>query len=118
MPIGTSISPVLPTRPASANTFVPLLFAVPMEANQPAPLRTIGAMLANVSTLLIRVGQPQRPSCAGYGGGGPGRAALALDRRDERGLLAANERAGAEADVDVEAETRAADRGAEQAGAF
>src|SRR3954454_20096699 len=50
--------------------------------------------------------------------GGAERAAPALDRRDERGLLSANERAGAEADVDVEAETRAADRGAEQARAF
>jgi len=29
MPIGTSISPVLATRPASAKTLVPLLFSVP-----------------------------------------------------------------------------------------
>ena len=56
MPMGTSISPVFCTRPASAKTFVPLLFSVPMRANQSPPLRRMGGMLANVSTLLIKVG--------------------------------------------------------------
>ena len=65
MPIGTSIRPVFSTRPASAKTLVPLLFSVPMPANQSAPWRMIGAMLAKVSTLLMRVGQPHRPSSAG-----------------------------------------------------
>jgi hypothetical protein len=34
VPIGTSIRPVLLILPASANTLVPLLFSVPMPANQ------------------------------------------------------------------------------------
>ena len=57
VPIGTSIRPVLSTLPASAKTLVPLLFSVPMAANQSPPLRMMGGMLANVSTLLISVGQ-------------------------------------------------------------
>ena len=56
MPMGTSIRPVFWTRPARAKTFVPLLFSVPMRANQSPPLRRMGGMLANVSTLLISVG--------------------------------------------------------------
>ena len=80
-----------------------------------APLRMIGAMLANVSTLLMSVGQPHSPSCGGIGRPRPRRAALAFDGGDQRRLLAANERAGAEPDIDVEAEARAADVVAEQA---
>src|ERR1039457_7152477 len=72
IPMGTSISPVLVTRPARANTLVPLLFSVPIPANQAAPLRTMGATLANVSTLLMRVGLSHRPDSAGYGGRGRG----------------------------------------------
>src|ERR1039457_6411786 len=72
VPIGTSMSPVLVIFPASANTFVPLLFSVPIDANQSAPLRMMGAMFANVSTLLIRVGLLQRPLSAGNGGRGRG----------------------------------------------
>src|SRR5664279_6328653 len=72
VPMGTSISPVLVIFPASAKTFVPLLFSVPMAENQSAPLRMIGATLAKVSTLLMRVGEPQRPLSAGNGGRGRG----------------------------------------------
>src|SRR4051795_880197 len=72
VPIGTSIRPVRRILPASANTLVPLLFSVPIEANHSAPLRMIGGMLANVSTLLISVGQPHNPFSAGYGGRGRG----------------------------------------------
>src|ERR1019366_2338152 len=72
VPIGTSIRPVLAILPASANTFVPLLLPVPMAAYQSAPLRMIGGMFARVSTLLISVGQPQRPLSAGKGGRGRG----------------------------------------------
>ncbi len=54
--MGTSISPVLRMRPASAKTFVPFDFSVPIEANQAPPRRMIGGMLASVSTLLISVG--------------------------------------------------------------
>src|ERR1019366_2161769 len=72
VPIGTSIRPVLVILPARANTFVPLLFSVPMPANHSAPLRMIGAMLASVSTLLISVGEPHNPLSAGKGGRGRG----------------------------------------------
>ena len=56
MPSGTSTRPELTTRPASANTLVPVLGGRPIPAYQAPPLRMIGAMLANVSTLLISVG--------------------------------------------------------------
>src|SRR5271165_6066204 len=72
VPIGTSMRPVFAILPASAKTLVPLLLAVPMAANHSAPLRMIGAMLARVSTLLMRVGQLQRPLSAGNGGRGLG----------------------------------------------
>ena len=55
--MGTSIRPVLVILPARAKTLVPLLLSVPMPANHSAPCWMMGAMLANVSTLLIRVGQ-------------------------------------------------------------
>src|SRR5262249_52466716 len=45
----------------------------------------------------------------------PRRAALALDRSDERRLLAADEGAGAQPDIDLEAEAAAADLVAQQA---
>src|ERR1035441_11065959 len=61
MPMGTSMRPVFATRPARANTLVPLLFSVPMAANQAAPWRTMGAILAKVSTLLISVGHSHSP---------------------------------------------------------
>src|SRR3974390_696897 len=69
-PIGTSMRPVFLIFPARAKTFVPLLFSVPILANQSAPFRTIDGMLANVSTLLIKVGNPQSPCSAGHGGRG------------------------------------------------
>src|SRR6516162_6474791 len=72
VPIGTSMRPVLVILPASANTLVPLLFSVPMPANHSAPLRKIGGTFANVSTLLINVGQPHNPLSAGNGGRGRG----------------------------------------------
>jgi len=70
--MGTSTRPVLTTRPARANTLVPLLVSVPIRAYQSPPLRMIGAMLAKVSTLLIRVGLRHSPETAGYGGRGRG----------------------------------------------
>ena len=118
IPIGTSIRPVLATRPASANTLVPLLFSVPIAANHSAPLRTMGAILAKVSTLLISVGHSQRPDSAREGRTRPRRAALAFDAGDQRRLLAADKGAGAQPYVDVEAEARAADAVAQQAQAL
>ena len=46
IPIGTSIRPVLWTRPVRAKTLVPLLLLVPIPANQSAPLRRIVGTLA------------------------------------------------------------------------
>src|SRR5882724_11133883 len=65
IPIGTSTNPERLTLPARAKTFVPLLFAVPMEENHSAPRRRMGGMLANVSTLLMRVGHSHSPLSAG-----------------------------------------------------
>ncbi len=86
-------------------------------ANHLPPLRMMGAMLAKVSTLLISVGLPHRPLDCGIGRPRPGRAALAFDGGDQRGLFAADEGAGAEANLNVEAERRVADVVAEQAAA-
>ncbi len=65
MPIGTSMSPPRLTLPASENTFVPLDFSVPSAANASGPCRKIHGRQARVSTLLMRVGLPQSPDCAG-----------------------------------------------------
>src|SRR4030066_213843 len=51
MPIGISTNPVLFTLPAKANILVPLLPAVPMDANHSAPLFIIRGKFAHVSTL-------------------------------------------------------------------
>src|SRR4030042_1666281 len=67
IPIGTSTSPVLFTFPAKAKTLVPLLVSVPIPAYHSGPLSIILATLAQVSTLLILVGFPQRPETAGKG---------------------------------------------------
>ena len=64
-PIGTSIKPVLLISPASAKVFVPLLFSVPMAANQFAPFKIIWGTLAYVSTLLMLVGLSHKPSNGG-----------------------------------------------------
>jgi hypothetical protein len=87
VPIGTSMSPVFLILPASAKTFVPLLFSVPMPAYHLPPRRTIGGMLAKVSTLLISVGWPHRPFSAGNGGRGRGEPRLP-SMSHERGLFA------------------------------
>ena len=68
VPIGTSTNPTLFTFPPNANTLVPLDVAVPIDEYQSAPFNIICAIFAYVSTLLINVGQPHKPLCAGYGG--------------------------------------------------
>src|SRR5690606_41853243 len=65
IPIGTSTNPVLFILPLNANTFVPLLFWVPIEENHSAPLEIIEATFENVSTLFITVGLPNNPASAG-----------------------------------------------------
>ena len=68
----TSTSPELLTLPVRAKTFVPLESAVPMLENHSAPFVMITGIFAQVSTLLIIVGQPHKPFCAGKGGLGVG----------------------------------------------
>src|SRR6516225_2799478 len=68
IPMGTSMSPLLRILPVSEKTLVPLLFSVPSPAYHSGPPLRIGTTLAKVSTLLIKVGYPQRPLSAGYGG--------------------------------------------------
>src|SRR5512144_2481391 len=65
IPIGTSIKPPRFTLPTSEKTFVPFDFAVPRAAKASAPRRKIHGRQARVSTLLIKVGLPQRPDWAG-----------------------------------------------------
>src|SRR6516162_5023100 len=75
VPSGISTSPVLCTLPTREKTFVPGLFALPVSVNHAGPLVMIGAMLYQVSTLLMLLGLPHRPFCAGKGGRGRGRPA-------------------------------------------
>ena len=114
--MGTSMRPVFTIRPASAKTLVPLLVAVPMPANQSPPLRMMGAMLAKLSTLLMSVGRCHRPGHGRIRWPGDGLATTTLDRRDERGLLAAHEGARAEPDVDLERELGVQDGRAQVSG--
>ena len=81
-----------------------------MAENQSPPFRMIGATLAKVSTLLISVGWSPEAGDGGVWRPRPGGPATALDGRDQRGLLAAHEGAGAEADIHLERELRAQHR--------
>ena len=116
VPSGISTRPVLATLPTSEKTLVPALLVLPVSLNHAGPLETMGATLYQVSTLLMLVGLPQRPFCAGNGGRGPGTAGEAFERGDQRGLFAADECAGAFHQLDIEAEAAAQDVVAEDAG--
>ncbi len=72
VPIGTSTNPLLAILPVRAKTAVPLLFSVPIPANQSAPRSMIMGMEARLFTLLMLVGFPSRPDWAGNGGRGRG----------------------------------------------
>ena len=61
------------------------------------------------------MGLPHRPRSVGYGRPDRRLAPLALDRVDQRRLLAADERPGAEPDLQIEIEARAQDVLAQQA---
>src|SRR5947199_10341697 len=74
-PRGISTSPVFFTLPTREKTLVPELFGLPTPVNQGPPSMTMGAMLYQVSTLLMLVGLLQRPLWAGNGGRGRGRPA-------------------------------------------
>ena len=71
--------------------------------------------LAQVSTLLMTVGLLPQALDRGEGRLGDGHAALALEGLQQGRLLAADEGAGAEADLDVEVEAGAEDVLAEEA---
>src|ERR1035441_939844 len=75
VPSGISTSPVLCDLPTSEKTLVPGLLALPVSVNHAGPLVTMGAMLYQVSTLLMLLGLPHSPFCAGKGGRGRGRPA-------------------------------------------
>src|SRR3954468_5251015 len=75
VPNGISTRPVFWTLPTSEKTLVPELFGLPVSVNHAGPFITIGAMLYQVSTLLMFVGLPHNPFCAGNGGLGLGRPA-------------------------------------------
>src|ERR1039458_2705623 len=76
VPNGISTSPVLVILPTREKTFVPELFGLPVSLNHAGPFMMIGAMLYQVSTLLMLVGLPHNPFCAGNGGRGRGLPAL------------------------------------------
>ena len=115
MPSGISTRPVFFTLPTSEKTLVPALASLPISVNHAGPLAMIGGMLYQVSTLLMLVGLPHRPFCAGYGGRGRERPGRAFQRADQRGLFAADEGAGALDQFDVEVEAAAQDVLAQQA---
>src|SRR5208337_832001 len=75
VPKGISTNPVLQILPTREKTFVPALLALPISVNHAGPLVTMGGMLYQVSTLLMLLGLPHRPLCAGNGGRGRGRPA-------------------------------------------
>src|ERR1035437_8924811 len=70
VPSGSSTNPVFLILPTSENTLVPELFSVPVFAKNSPPRYMITGTLHHDSTLLIFVGFPQSPFCAGYGGRG------------------------------------------------
>ena len=74
----------------------------------------MGAMLHQVSTLLMLVGLPHRPFCAGIGRPRTRAAGEAFERGDQRGLFAADECARALHQFDVEVEAAAEDVLAQQ----
>ena len=76
-----------------------------------APFATMMGMLAQVSTLLIAVGLPSMPFSHGVGRPLARLAPFSLDRTDQRRLFAADERAGALHQLDIEGEARAQDVG-------
>ena len=71
----------------------PVDFSVPMPAYHSAPRSMMCGTFDSVSTLLMTVGLAYRPSTAGNGGRSRGWPALALERLEQRRLLAADVRA-------------------------
>ena len=109
VPSGISTRPVLAILPTSEKTLVPALLVLPVSLNQAGPLETMGAMLYQVSTLLMLVGLPVQALLGRERRTRPRPAGEAFERRDQRGLLAAHEGAGAFHQLDIEVEAAAQD---------
>src|SRR5258708_1952248 len=67
-PNSYSYSPGRSTQPDRQNSRVPVESAVPISAKAGPPIRRISGTQSSVSTLLMAVGLPNRPDCAGYRG--------------------------------------------------
>ena len=115
VPSGISTRPVFCTLPTSEKTLVPGLELLPISVNHAGPLATMGGMLYQVSTLLMLVGWPHRPFCAGIGRARARAAGASFQRADQCGFFAADECARALDQLDVEVEAAAQDILAEQA---
>ena len=107
--------PVLLILPASAKTLVPLLFSVPMPANQSAPLRINRRHVGEGLDVVDQRGAAPQAALRRERRARTRRAALAFDRGHQRGFLAADKRPRADAQVHVEAEGRFKDAAAQQA---
>src|SRR5580693_6090128 len=68
VPLGSSYTPGLLTCPLTQKSRFPPFFSHPNFAYHSAPLLMMGGTQAMVSTLLMTVGQPKRPTTAGKGG--------------------------------------------------
>src|SRR5258707_10983251 len=67
-PNSYSYNPGRSTQPDRQNSRVPVESLVPIWAKADPPIRRISSTQSRVSTLLIAVGLPNRPDCAGKGG--------------------------------------------------
>ncbi len=68
VPMGTSKLPGLLTWPETEKILVPPEFSTPSPANHSPPCLRIAGTAASVSVLLMVVGLPKSPYCAGKGG--------------------------------------------------
>ena len=82
--------PGLTTRPLTPKSRVPPSLGRPSSRNQSAPFRTMAGTLASVSTLLMTVGRPNRPTDGRERRLEPGMAALPFERFEEGRLFAAD----------------------------
>ena len=102
------------TWPDSEKSVMPLeplarTLSVPIARNQSAPLRTIDGTLAIDSTLLMTVGRRVEAGDGRERRAQPRLAAVALERVEQRRLLAADVGAGAGVHDDLEVEAGAED---------
>ena len=101
--------------PASAKTLVPLLFSVPIVANQSRAVENDDRDIRPGLDVVDQRRLAEEPDRGRIRRPRPGHAARALDGVDQGRLFAADERAGAQPDLDVEGEVGSEDVLAEQA---